>query len=506
MALDVKKLPFRLAALPEVFVSSKEMSSAVSKAVAAGRLRKLGSRLYTRNLTEQPEQLIKRNWFSLLKDYFPDALIADRTALENRPAEDGSVFIISSGTRDVRLPGIIFRPRKGHPPLDNDAPFLGSLRLASQARAWLENMRKTRVRGDSVSRTLTRGELEDRLDSLLRQGGEDAINRLRDDARKISEQLEAVSEFRELDKMIGAFLGTREAVLETVAGKARNRGLPFDPDRLELFQLLFSELRSQSPVTRPSAHIVGSARINLAFFEAYFSNFIEGTEFVVEEAMDIVFNGVIPRERPADAHDILGTYRLVSDHESLARIPRDFGEFISILKTRHAIVMGMRPDMMPGEFKQKANRAGNTCFVAPDLVMGTFEKGFEIYRGLEVPLQRAIFMMFLTTEAHPFADGNGRVARIMMNAELVKAAEQKIIVPTVFRNDYFTALKALSQTGKPTPLVRVLTFAQKYTSTIPWENFDTARADLQETNAFVDPVEAENTGRRLVLPRPAGST
>lgn len=28
---------------------------------------------------------------------------------------------------------------------------------------------------------------------------------------------------------------------------------------------------------------------NLSFFEAYFSNFIEGTEFEVEEAADIVF-------------------------------------------------------------------------------------------------------------------------------------------------------------------------------------------------------------------------
>ena len=35
----------------------------------------------------------------------------------------------------------------------------------------------------------------------------------------------------------------------------------------------------------------------LAFYEAYFSNFIEGTEFDVIEAADIVFNNVIPRDR-----------------------------------------------------------------------------------------------------------------------------------------------------------------------------------------------------------------
>jgi hypothetical protein len=80
MALNSEKLPFKLNKLPEVFVSSKAMASAVSKAVKSGRLRKLGSRLYTRNLTEAPELIVKRNWHPLLKSYFPDALIADRTA------------------------------------------------------------------------------------------------------------------------------------------------------------------------------------------------------------------------------------------------------------------------------------------------------------------------------------------------------------------------------------------------------------------------------------------
>ena len=112
MALTGKKWSFKLSSLPEVFVSSKAMSSAVSKAVKAARLRKLGSRLYTKNMTEAPDLIVRRNWHTLLKDYFPDALLADRTALENRPTPDGSVFIISSGTRGVKLPGIKFRPRK----------------------------------------------------------------------------------------------------------------------------------------------------------------------------------------------------------------------------------------------------------------------------------------------------------------------------------------------------------------------------------------------------------
>src|SRR6266566_4526593 len=99
MDLNIKKSRTSLSSLPEVFVSNSAMTSAVVKALKSGRLRKIASRLYTRNLTEAPEQIVRRNWHALLRDYFPDALISDRTALENCPAANGSVFIISSGTR-----------------------------------------------------------------------------------------------------------------------------------------------------------------------------------------------------------------------------------------------------------------------------------------------------------------------------------------------------------------------------------------------------------------------
>jgi hypothetical protein len=67
--------------------------------------------------------------------------------------------------------------------------------------------------------------------------------------------------------------------------------------------------------------------------------------------VDIVFNGVIPRQRPEDAHDILGTFRIVSDRTQMARTPRDFENFVSLLKERHAACTEMRPAKMPGRFK-----------------------------------------------------------------------------------------------------------------------------------------------------------
>ncbi len=199
--------------LPEIFVSNTEMSASVNQAVKAGMLRKLGSRLYTKNLSAPPEDIVRRNWYFLLKSYYPDALIADRTALENKPALDGSVFIVSSKKREVSLPGITFKPRPGIGALETDSPFLGGCYLSSTERAYLENMRSSRVRKGSVPRTLSQREVEERLEKILRQRGEDALNTIRDRARDLAEKLDAEKECKKLEELIGSLLGTRDAEL-----------------------------------------------------------------------------------------------------------------------------------------------------------------------------------------------------------------------------------------------------------------------------------------------------
>jgi len=489
---------FSVADMPEVFVSETTISKAVSEALARGQLRKLGSRLYTRNLDEDPERLVRRNWYYLITAYYPDALITDRTGLENQPAADGSICLVSDKKRDTVLPGLILRPRKGPGPLDSDRPFIGGARLASPARAYLENMRPSRARGGRLPRTLSRQEIEERLDDLLRRQGEAAVNRLRDEARAIAPELGLEDEYGELNDLIGALLGTREAEAQSPVGRARLAGRPFDPDRIRLFETLFAALRDTVPADRPVPARGGTANANLSFFEAYFSNFIEGTEFTVAEAERIVFGGVIPQERPDDAHDILGTYRIVSDTVEMQTLPSNFDEFLKLLRRRHARIMEARPDKGPGAFKTKENRAGQTVFVAPDLVTGTLEKGFDFLQGLGEPFHRAVFMMFLIAEVHPFADGNGRAARIMMNAELVAAGQERIIVPTVYRTDYLGALKAISHNALTEPLIRMLDYAQHYTCAIDWSDLEAARRMLEQTGAI-----AEGEQARLRMPAEA---
>jgi Fic family protein len=144
--------------------------------------------------------------------------------------------------------------------------------------------------------------------------------------------------------------------------------------------------------------------------------------------------------------------------------------------------------------------AADADVVAPELVEGTLRRGFELAEGIVSPFARAVYMMFLVSEVHPFTDGNGRIARIFANAELVAGGEARIIIPTVFRTNYLAALKAATHTGHFTGLVAALSYARRYTARVDFTSRTTAEEDLTRTNAFRDPTEADLAGVRLTLP------
>ncbi len=68
--------------LPEIFRSSER--AAASRATASGELRRLARGLYTTNIDEPAEQLI-RQWIDVAPLYLPKAVIVDRSAVEGRP-------------------------------------------------------------------------------------------------------------------------------------------------------------------------------------------------------------------------------------------------------------------------------------------------------------------------------------------------------------------------------------------------------------------------------------
>ena len=128
-------------------------------------------------------------------------------------------------------------------------------------------------------------------------------------------------------------------------------------------------------------------------------------------------------------------------------------------------------------------------------------RGLSLVRGIAPGFRRALFVLFVVSEVHPFADGNGRVSRVMMNAELSHVAQSRIVIPNVFRNEYVASLRrASTENGNVEALARVLSYAWQWTAMMPWGDRAAAEGQLHATNALMDSSEAQQTGRRLELP------
>jgi len=476
-----------------IILSGDLPRSTLSQMLGRGAVRRLSTGVYTTDTSSAPEQVVQREWRTIAGRLFPDATISDRSARTAGPVEGTLYLVYPHNDRALTLPGLTVLLRRGAAPQPRDIPLPGGLHQAALARALAENAIPSRARRGALSRRLTRHELGEWVERAARFGA-DELAQVRDHVRTLAPLL-GVSDkdAGDLDDLIGAALGTRQVSGLPRSLRQRALGIAYDAERIERCDILVAALRSAAPQNHPAAPLEPSS---LPFYEAYFSNYIEGTEFTVEEAEDIVYRGVEPAGRPQDAHDVLATFRLVSDLAEMGRLAGTPNEFLELLRQRHARMMEARPDKRPGQFKERANQAGDTMFVDPDLVRGTLIEGFSRLDDLDSAWERSVYVKFLVSAVHPFDDGNGRLSRIMMSAELDAGGQTRTIVPTVFRDDYIGALRRLDRADDPSVLIDAMRFANDWTARIDFNDTATVRAQLEATNAFAE----EDGSRRLQLP------
>ena len=483
--------------LREIIVGTKERSKEIGKLEGQGLLRKIAPRVYTSCLEEAPGKVIRRNWYRLVSDLFPDAFLSHRSALERIPTPEGHLYLTHSYKGTTTFPGLILHFLKGPDPLEDDVLFFGNLRASGLARAYLENLQRTKGAGEH-SKTLSQEKLEEKIESYLRVKGRDALNQVRDRAKEIAPLLNMEKEFAALNQLITDLLGTGLSKnLVSSAAKARVLGEPIDLDRIQLFESLYEDLVKRDYPDYPDQNKRIQSYQNFAFFEGYFSNYIEGTEFTVDEARQIITTATPLPARDEDSHDVLGTYQIVSNRTEMSIQPTSTDDLLKLLRERHAVLLSARKSKNPGEFKDKNNRAGATEFVDMQLVAGTLKKGYEWYSLLRHPFAKAAYMMFLISEVHPFLDGNGRIARVMMNAELSSKALSKIIIPTVYREDYMGAVKKLTKQRESDAYIRMLLRAWEFSSYVYDDDFNSMEAYLKKCNAFLTHKE----GYLKIIPR-----
>jgi predicted transcriptional regulator of viral defense system len=113
----------------------------IQRLSAAGQLRRVCQGVYTDDLVQPLESIVRRELFALCSLVAPGSIISHRSALEGgRPTTAGNLFITGANRRDFELPGVKLRMAKGVGPLDSDIripTFTGDTFLSSQARALL---------------------------------------------------------------------------------------------------------------------------------------------------------------------------------------------------------------------------------------------------------------------------------------------------------------------------------------------------------------------------------
>jgi Fic family protein len=80
----------------------------------------------------------------------------------------------------------------------------------------------------------------------------------------------------------------------------------------------------------------------------------------------------------------------------------------------------------------------------PESVREAMPALFDLLREEDHPAVRAVLAHWLFGYIHPFPDGNGRVARFLMNAMLASGGYPWTVIRTEERDEYMSALEAAS--------------------------------------------------------------
>lgn len=466
---------------------AKDMNQAkrLSKLYRQKKLRRIYKGIYTDNQKNPLEEIVRHHWEEIVSHIVSSGILSFRTAKDLKPTpfkKHTIVFITSTYDKLIKLPGLIVKIINGDNKNFTDQA-LPHLRRSNAPRMLLENLSTVTKHYKNI-KTIGADGVETFLAKELELRNENVLNKYRDEAKEIAEKLGFKKEFEKLNKIISGLLSTHpdKNALNTRYAKAVAKKEPFDSARIKLFEDLTLYIKKCNFLHREYRYAKTSFK-NMAFFESYFSNFIEGTEFTIDEAEDIAFQGIEINNRHADSHDILSNFTLCNDYSEMTLTPNSPKALLDLLQKRHAYIMGERPDKRPGNFKEKQNKAGNTYFVPPAEVIGTLSHGFEYYEILKDGIEKALFMHLLISEVHPFDDGNGRLSRIMMNAELVKAGLYKIIIPSVHRDNYLNGLRLASRDHDFRIYCKVLDQAQAYVASIDWQNYGEVREKIEKDQA-----------------------
>ena len=89
---------------------------------------------------------------------------------------------------------------------------------------------------------------------------------------------------------------------------------------------------------------------------------------------------------------------------------------------------------------------------------------------------------------------------MMMNAELGAGNQERIAIPTVCRDNYMVAQRALTVGHGARAMLRMIGFGWDWTASVPWCGFEATLVTLRTCHAFDTAQKSDRLGTRLLMP------
>jgi Fic family protein len=184
----------------------------------------------------------------------------------------------------------------------------------------------------------------------------------------------------------------------------------------------------------------------------YTSNAIEGNQLTARETAEVIEHGItIAGKRLRDHLEAQDHYEAVQWVHELASGTAPLGEGV-VAELHRRIVARSQPEIA-GSYSQLPRRilGSNVVFPNPLKIPALMEAFGAWLERAEASADAAFEAHLRLVTIHPFSDGNGRTARLLMNLVLLRAGYPLVAVRPQDRAAYLDALERAQLTGDDAP-------------------------------------------------------
>jgi Fic family protein len=201
----------------------------------------------------------------------------------------------------------------------------------------------------------------------------------------------------------------------------------------------------------------------------YNSNAIEGNTLSLRETQLILETGMTIGGKSLREHfEVINHKEAIEYVESLV----DKGEPVTAFHVRqlHKLVMAKIDDEHAGQYRKADVRIVGAKHIPPEAWevpqrMSDWERWLKEAEKTMHPVEVAALAHHQLAAIHPFIDGNGRTARLVMNLILLRAGYPPAVILRANRPQYYKVLDQADR-GKPAPLVNFVGRAVDHSLTL----------------------------------------